>query len=147
MSAERNCPRKTFKAIRKRFEKREKRSEKTIRNVFENILAPLRLLKKFHRHFSTNFKSLSPPKGCTKKKFFFHREALQGWPRQRVERSPCRCPQNRSLVKCTPKSGLEKGRPFMIWRLPVTTVSTPTLTKRVYGHLGVSERCLVAIFA
>ena len=78
-SAERNCPRKMFNNLtRKTVRKtREKKIRKTIRNATEKVLAPLRPLKIFHRHFSTNFKSFSPPKICTKN-VFFHREALQG---------------------------------------------------------------------
>ena len=55
-----------------------KKIRKTIRNVFENILAPLRPLKIFHRHFSTNSKSFSPPKICRSKSFFFSARLCRG---------------------------------------------------------------------
>ena len=64
--AEWNCPR-FFYFTRKILWK----TRKTIRNVTEKCLAPLRPLKNFHRHFSTNYKSFWPPKICTKKGFFF----------------------------------------------------------------------------
>ena len=75
------APEKLLNRYEKRFEKREKGSEKTMRKAFEKVLALSGRLKIFHRHFSTNFKSFSPPKVCTKKKVIFHRGALQGWPR------------------------------------------------------------------
>ena len=72
MSAERNCPRKTLKSIRKTVWKTRKRIWKTIRNATEEVLAPLRPLKNISPAlFSTNFKSFSPPKICTKRKVFF----------------------------------------------------------------------------
>ena len=48
------------------------KKSKTCPKMFKSLL---RCLKISHRHFS---KSFSPPKICTKKKFLFHREALQG---------------------------------------------------------------------
>ena len=42
MSAKRNCPRKTFKSIRKTVWKTRKRIRKTIPNATEKVLAPLR---------------------------------------------------------------------------------------------------------
>ena len=71
------APEKFLNRYEKRFEKREKGSEKrseTRWNIFEPLSGRLKI---FHRHFSTNFKSFSQPKICTKKSFF-HREALQG---------------------------------------------------------------------
>ena len=50
--------------------KTRKKIRKTIRNVFEQVLPLSGRLKIFHRNFSTNFKSFSPPKICTKKCFF-----------------------------------------------------------------------------
>ena len=72
------APEKCLNRYEKRFEKREKRIRKTIRNAFETKLAPLRPLKIFHRHFSTNFKSFSPPKISTKKSFFSPRGSAGG---------------------------------------------------------------------
>ena len=76
------APEKLLNRHEERFEKREKGSEKTIRNAFEKCLAPLKPLKNISPALSTNFKSCSPPKICTTKKVsffvFFRREALQG---------------------------------------------------------------------
>ena len=56
----------------KRFEKREKKIRKAIRNVFEKCLAPLRPLKNISPAlFNRNFKSFSPPKICAQKIVFF----------------------------------------------------------------------------
>ena len=86
MSAERNCPRKTFKSIRKTVWKTRTRIRKTIRNVFEKCLRPLSGRSKiFHWHFSTNFKSFSPPRICTTKKFFFSPRGSAGVARKRAE--------------------------------------------------------------
>ena len=46
--------------------------------MFETFLAPLRPLKIFHRHFSTNLKRFSPPKICTKTKVFFSSRGSAG---------------------------------------------------------------------
>ena len=70
------APEKLLNRYEKRFEKREKRSEKQSETRPKNVYLLSGRLKIFHRHFSTNFKSFSPPKICTI--FFFQREALQG---------------------------------------------------------------------
>ena len=71
MSAERNCPRKTFESIRKRFEKRGKKVRKTIRNATENCLAPLRPLKNTSPALLKKIKKvLHRPKFAQKKVFF-----------------------------------------------------------------------------
>ena len=86
MSAERNCPRKHFKSIRKTVWKTRKRIRKTIRNAFEKCLAPLRPLKNISPAlFNQILKVFHRPK-FAQKKVFFHREALQGWPRQENHR-------------------------------------------------------------
>ena len=75
------APEKFLNRYEKRFEKHEKGSEKRSETRLKKRLPLSGRLKIFHRHFSTNFKSFSPPKIFTKKKVFFHREALQGGPR------------------------------------------------------------------
>ena len=78
MSAERNRPRNIFKSIRKTVWKTRKRIRKTIRNAFETFLAPLRPTKTFSLPiFHQILKVFHRPK-FAQKKFFFHREALQG---------------------------------------------------------------------
>ena len=48
MSAERSCPRKTFKSIRKTvWKKREKKIRKTIRNATEKCLSPSQAAQKY----------------------------------------------------------------------------------------------------
>ena len=71
MSAERNCPRRTFKSIRKTVWKTRKKIRKKIRNVFENVLALSGRLKIFHRHFSTKHKKFFTAQNLHKKKVFF----------------------------------------------------------------------------
>ena len=72
MSAERNCPRKTFKSIRKTVWTTRKRIRKTIRNAFENVLALSGRLKIFHRHFQ------QIQKICTKESLFSPRGSAGG---------------------------------------------------------------------
>ena len=70
-------PEKLFNRYDKRFEKREKRSEKTIRNATEKLLAPLRLLKNISPALLNNLKFFTA-QNLHQKKSFYHREALQG---------------------------------------------------------------------
>ena len=64
--------------------KNAKRDQKTmIRNATENFLAPLRPPKNFSPPiFHQILKVFHRPKFAHKKKVVFHREALEGWPRQ-----------------------------------------------------------------
>ena len=64
------APEKLLNRYEKWFEKREKGSEKRseTRPKQKNNEPLSGHLKIFHRHSSTNFKSFSPPKICTKKK-------------------------------------------------------------------------------
>ena len=66
-----NCPRKIFNLTRKTVWKTRKRTRKTVRNATEKCLALSGRLKIFHRPFSPNFKSFSPPKIYKKIKVFF----------------------------------------------------------------------------
>ena len=81
MSAERNCPRKILKPIQKTVWKTRKRIRKTIRNAFEKLLAPLRPLQNISPALFNKFLTFFTAQNLHKKKFFFHREALQGGPR------------------------------------------------------------------
>ena len=63
-------PPKNFNLTRKTVWKTRKKIRKTIRNVFEKCLAPLRPLKIISPALFTKFKSFSPPKICTNKKSF-----------------------------------------------------------------------------
>ena len=65
------APEKLLNRYEKRFEKREKRSEKRSETCLKIVLPLSGRLKIFHQHFSTNLKSFSPPKICTKKRSFF----------------------------------------------------------------------------
>ena len=66
-------PPKHFQIDTKNGSKNAKRDpQKTIRNAFEKLLAPLRPLKNISPAlFNKFFKSFSPPKICTEKKSFF----------------------------------------------------------------------------
>ena len=76
------APEKLLNRYEKRFEKTRKRIRKTIRNAFEKLLAPLRPLKNISPAlFNQILRVFHRPK-FVQKKVFFHREALQGWPRQ-----------------------------------------------------------------
>ena len=76
------APEKILNRYEKRFEKCEKKIQKTIRNVFEIFLAPLRPLKNISPAlFQHVLKVFHRPKFAQKKSlffFFYHREALQG---------------------------------------------------------------------
>ena len=56
------APEKLLNRYEKRFENREKRSEKRSETRPKNVWPFSGRLKIFHRHFSTNYKSFSPPK-------------------------------------------------------------------------------------
>ena len=71
MSAERNCPRSTFKSIRrKKGLKNAKKDPKTIRNAIENILAPLRPLKNISPALFSKFKKFFTAQNLHKQKTF-----------------------------------------------------------------------------
>ena len=64
------APEKLLNRYEKWFEKREKRSEKRSETRPKNVYPLSGRLKIFHWHFSTHFKSFSPPEICTKTKKF-----------------------------------------------------------------------------
>ena len=79
MSAERNCPRKTFKSIRKTVWKTRKKIRKTIRNAIEKCLAPLRPTQNFSPpSFHQILKVFHRPKFAQKKVFFSPRGSAGG---------------------------------------------------------------------
>ena len=74
------APEKLLNRHEKRFEKREKNDPKNDPKRVWKMFSPSRTAwKYFTGTFQQNFKGFSPPKICTKKVFFFHREALQGF--------------------------------------------------------------------
>ena len=68
MSAER---RKNLHRYEKRFEKGEKKIRKTIQNVFENFLAPLRPLKNISPALFNKFQKFFTSQNLHKRKSFF----------------------------------------------------------------------------
>ena len=135
---------KTIKSIRKMVWKTRKRIRKTIRNAFEKCLAPLRPLKNISPALSTNFKSFSPPKICTKKSFL-HREALQEWPRQ-----PFTMHQICTLLGYTVKKrvlrrvlrrGSEKGVSRRCLERPLVEYAPLGVRPTVAGRGGCKKEC------
>ena len=82
MSAERNCPRKTFKSIRRTVWKTQKKDPKNDpKRAWKTFSPSQAALKYFTGTFQQILKVFHRPK-FGQKKVFFHREALQGGPRQ-----------------------------------------------------------------
>ena len=73
------APENFLNRYEKRFEKREKGSEKTIRNAIEKFLAPLRPTKNFSPPiFHQSLKVFHRPKFAQKKSFFFTARLCRG---------------------------------------------------------------------